>query len=196
LIFVGSIVSDRSVPFLSSYCASKAAVKGLSEALRVELMLEKAPIAVTLIKPSAMDTPFFDHALTRMGKRPAPVPPVYDPALVAEAIVHCATHPEREMVVGGGGKLMTALETFAGPLLDWYAVKTPDQQHTEEPKSADAPNALEEPVREPSHSRSDFHGRSFSLYTTMRRHPRMAAAMASGGALVAAGLAGRKRLFR
>ncbi|HEY3013245.1 MAG TPA: SDR family oxidoreductase, partial [Gemmatimonadales bacterium] len=62
LINLGSIVSDRAIPLQGAYSASKHAVKGFTDALRMELEEEGAPISVTLIKPSAIDTPYFQHA--------------------------------------------------------------------------------------------------------------------------------------
>jgi NAD(P)-dependent dehydrogenase (short-subunit alcohol dehydrogenase family) len=173
LICVGSALSDRAVPLQSAYCAAKHAVKGLVESLRVELAHEGSEVQVTLVKPSSINTPLFENALTKTGRKPKPIAPVYAPGIVADAIVHCAEHREREMVVGGGGKLLTAMEGFAGPVLDWFQEKTAFQgQQTQEPESAAAPNNLRQPVAGTARSEGDFGGRRFSLYTWMRLHPR------------------------
>ncbi|RYG21265.1 SDR family NAD(P)-dependent oxidoreductase, partial [bacterium] len=58
IINVGSVESEVAVPLQGIYAASKHALKGYTEALRVELADEGAPISVTLIKPSAINTPF------------------------------------------------------------------------------------------------------------------------------------------
>ena len=59
LINVGSEVSEAVVPILGMYSASKHAVKGFTDALRIELeRVDKAPVSVTLIQPTAVDTPF------------------------------------------------------------------------------------------------------------------------------------------
>ena len=47
----------------TGYSASKHAVKGYVDSLRLELMHEKAPVSVTLIQPSGINTPFVDKAL-------------------------------------------------------------------------------------------------------------------------------------
>lgn len=62
IINIGSTLSDRAIPIQGMYCASKHAVKGFTDALRMELEAENAPISVTLIKPSAIDTPYKEHA--------------------------------------------------------------------------------------------------------------------------------------
>jgi NAD(P)-dependent dehydrogenase (short-subunit alcohol dehydrogenase family) len=62
LINLGSVASDQAIPLQGMYCASKHAIKGFTDALRMELEEEGAPISVTLIKPAAIDTPFPQHA--------------------------------------------------------------------------------------------------------------------------------------
>ena len=79
LINIGSTLSDRAIPIQGMYCASKHAVKGFTDALRMELEAEGAPISVTLIKPSAIDTPYKDHAKNHLGVLPQNPPPVYSP---------------------------------------------------------------------------------------------------------------------
>ena len=89
LINVGSVLSDRAIPVQGVYSASKHAVKGFTDALRMELEEEGAPVSVTLIKPSTIDTPYTKHAKNLLeDKEPALPPPVYAPETVAEAILH------------------------------------------------------------------------------------------------------------
>ena len=101
LIVTGSIASDMPSPVLSAYTASKHAVKGYVDSLRLELMHEKAPVSVSLIQPSGINTPFVDKALNQMNARAMIPPPIYSPDLVAEAILHAAQTPTRDMIVGG-----------------------------------------------------------------------------------------------
>lgn len=100
LINVGSISSEMPAPILSAYTASKFAVKGFTDSLRLELMHEDAPVSVTLIKPSGIHTPFGEHAHNYMMARSQVPPPVYHPKLVANAILHSAEHPTRDVLVG------------------------------------------------------------------------------------------------
>ncbi len=101
IVNVSSGLGDRAVPLQSAYCAAKHAVNGLSEAVRTELEHDGLPIRVSVIKPASIDTPFFHHAKSRMDAAPKPMPPVYDPSLVAAAILYAAIHPVRELPVGG-----------------------------------------------------------------------------------------------
>jgi short-subunit dehydrogenase len=113
LINVGSTVSDRAIPLQGAYSASKHAVKGFTDALRMELEEEGTPISVTLIKPGSIDTPFTDHAKSYLERKPNLPPPVYAPENVAEAILHAAENPVRDLFVGSGGKGISAMGHYA-----------------------------------------------------------------------------------
>ena len=64
MINVGSALSDRAIPLQGGYCAAKHALKAFTDALRMELEEQGLPIAVTLVKPASIDTPFFEKART------------------------------------------------------------------------------------------------------------------------------------
>ena len=120
LINIGSVVSDRAIPLQGAYSASKHAVKGFTDALRMELEEEGAPVSVTLIKPSTIDTPYFQHAKNYMEVQPKPPAPVYAPEVVANAILRAAEHPIRDITIGGGGRLLTAMGSALPRLTDFY----------------------------------------------------------------------------
>lgn len=105
IINVGSEVSDRAVPLLGMYSASKQAVKGFTDALRMELEKAKVPVSVSLVKPSAINTPFPEHGKNYMAEEPALPPPMYAPEVAAEVILHCAEHPVRDIYAGARAKL-------------------------------------------------------------------------------------------
>jgi hypothetical protein len=118
IINVGSVLSDRAVPLQSTYCATKHAVKGFTEAVRLELEYERSGVHLTLIKPAVINTPYYNHARSRMRVEPRAMFPVYEPSLVAEAIIHAATHPVRDIVVGDGGKFLCVLQRLSPALVD------------------------------------------------------------------------------
>lgn len=93
-IAMSSMGAVRAMPLQSAYCASKHAVEGFVEALRVELAAEGIPIT-----DDAQHT-FFDKARQKLGVKPVAPPLVYDPDLAADAIIYAAEHPVRDMVVG------------------------------------------------------------------------------------------------
>jgi short-subunit dehydrogenase len=118
LINIGSEVSDKAAPLQGIYSASKHAVKGWTDALRMELEYEGAPVSVTLIKPGAIDTPYPEHARNYMEDQPKHAPPVYAPESVADAILHAATTPVRDLFVGSGAKLFSVMSELAPRLSD------------------------------------------------------------------------------
>ena len=103
-------------PIQGAYCASKHAVKGFTDALRMELEHDGAPISVTLIKPSSIDTPYRQHAKNYMREEPRNPPPVYAPQPVAEAILYAAERPIRDVYVGGAGRALS-VGAFVAPRL-------------------------------------------------------------------------------
>lgn len=100
LITLGSIASDLPSPALGAYAASKHAIKAYVETLRMELHADGVPIAVTLIKPSGIDTPIAQHAANHGPGKALVPPPTYAPELVADAILHAAEHPRRDITIG------------------------------------------------------------------------------------------------
>lgn len=194
IINVGSTLSETSIPLQGIYSASKHAVKGFTDALRLELEAEKAPVSVTLIKPGAIDTPYVRHARNYMDVEPMNPPPVYAPDTVAEAILHCATHPERDLFVGGGGKFLAAQGYYAPRLSDKYKERfMTEQQRSDRPTDPLEHRGLYEPSGELD-ERGGYPGRVFesSLYTKASMHPGLTAALAVGaGVAVAALLRGR-----
>jgi short-subunit dehydrogenase len=118
LINISSVTGERGVPLLATYSAAKHGIVGFCEALRVELDHERAGVSVTTILPYGINTPFFNHARSKLGVLPRPTPPAYEPAAVAEAIVWAAEHPTREIVVGGAGKCVVLLQRLSPALLD------------------------------------------------------------------------------
>jgi NAD(P)-dependent dehydrogenase (short-subunit alcohol dehydrogenase family) len=101
IIGVSSVEGVRAVPLHGPYTASKFALRAFYDCLRMELAQEGAPIAVTTILPASIDTPFFEHARSKLGAMVKPPPPVYAPEVVAASIVYAAAHPRREIPVGG-----------------------------------------------------------------------------------------------
>jgi short-subunit dehydrogenase len=134
LVNVGSEVSEAVVPLLGMYSASKHAVKGFTDALRVELEeVEGAPVSVTLIQPTAVDTPFPQHARNYMDQEPKLPTPQIEPEQVAQAILHAAAHPTRDKKVGAMATVNTLVSKFAPGLADRMTAKQEDRQQYQEP---------------------------------------------------------------
>ena len=87
--------------FSGMYAASKHAVKGFTDALRIEVeRIDQAPVSITLIQPTAVDTPFDQHARNYMDKEPNLPTPMIKPEDVADAILKAATKPTPNIKVG------------------------------------------------------------------------------------------------
>ena len=191
LINVGSVVSDVAVPLQGFYSASKHAVKGFTDSLRMETEDEGAPVSITLIKPAAIDTPYTQHAGNYLGDKPTHAPPVYDPNLVAGAILHAAEHPERDLFVGGGAKVMSTLGRYAPRAADKYMEKVL-LPATHSGKPDDAPHDGVHHHSFGGQERGDYEGmvRKRSAYTSAAMHPVIASALGLGVTFALAALAG------
>jgi short-subunit dehydrogenase len=143
LINVGSEVSDAVIPLQGMYSASKHAVKGFTDALRIEVCdLDKAPVAITLIQPTAVNTPYPQHARNYMDREPKLPTPQIDPKKVADAILNAATKPTRDVKVGLMSKINTTMAKIAPALGEKIAAKQADRQQYDQPPSRDPEGGL------------------------------------------------------
>jgi NAD(P)-dependent dehydrogenase (short-subunit alcohol dehydrogenase family) len=190
LINMGSVASDRAFSIEGMYSASKHAVKGFTDALRVELEKEGAPISVTLIKPTAIATPLPHHGANYLPDEPTLPPPVYAPELVARAILHCAEHPERDLFVGGAAKAMASAGTLAPRLMDRVEKAVMFREHHSGwPARPNRQGNLYQPSHELA-ERGSFPRHVFerSAYTSARMHPLLTGAAVLGAGLAVGGL--------
>jgi short-subunit dehydrogenase len=198
IINVASALAVRSVPLQSAYCAAKHGIRGFAESLRMELQHERLSISVTTLMPSSINTPLFQHARSKMGVLPKPIPPIYQPRVVAQAVLHAAEHPEKEVVVGGGGKMLDMLQRVAprsaGSLLLRVGKSVEKQRSSKPDEGADnlfTPSTGTGSVDGPYGQRA----KSTSFYTThLEQHPnRIRVLMAAG---VGLGIASARRSRR
>jgi short-subunit dehydrogenase len=189
LINLGSEVSEAAVPLQGMYVASKHAVKGFTDALRMELEKEGAPISVTLVKPAAIDTMFTVHAKNYMEVEPKLPPPIYAPELVAEAILDAAQNPKRDVYVGGAAKA-NALGAFHLPrLFDKLGESQMwDQQRSKKPSRWLRRDALHSPDEKAELQQRLGMGdvAETSPYTRVTRSKPLRYALLGGGVLAAA----------
>ncbi|HTK33712.1 MAG TPA: SDR family oxidoreductase [Caulobacteraceae bacterium] len=197
LINVGSVLSDQALPIQGVYSAAKHAVKGFTNALRMELIRSHPKISVTLIKPSVLDTPYKEHARNYTGHPASSPPPVYDPALAAEAILYAAEHRTREITVGGGGAAFALfgqlIPSLAEPLFAWAAPLL--QRDRAAGHARDSEN-----LRRPGRDLSERTGaypfvRRTSWYTRAQMNPELTAGLlAAGGTFLWLALTTRRAL--
>jgi short-subunit dehydrogenase len=199
LVNVGSVLSERAVPLQGMYCATKHAVKGFTDALRMEVEEAGLPVSVSLVKPASIATPFYDVARNYMDRRPRPVPPVYAPEVAARAILACATRPTRELYAGGAAKALAASEKVAPRLTDRVMERALFRLQRDDERPKHRRGNLDDAL---DHSRSAGGGPSAGTWRSTARTPRprrgaaapglIAGLVAAGlGAALAAGLRGR-----
>lgn len=130
LIMVDSLAGLAPQPYTSAYVASKSAVHGFAESLRMELSLEKATgIHVCTVLPSSIDTPLFQHAANFTGREVKALDPVNPPEKVAEAIVSVARRPRRAVLVGKGARLAAAQHAVAPGMYEKAAARHVHRDH-------------------------------------------------------------------
>jgi NAD(P)-dependent dehydrogenase (short-subunit alcohol dehydrogenase family) len=118
IINVSSGLGERSIPLQSIYCTAKHGVNGFTEALRVEMERDNTGINVTCVMPAAINTPFYEHARSKLGVKPQPVRPVYPVEVVSETILFACEHPRRDLYAGGAGKMFGVGEALSPKMLD------------------------------------------------------------------------------
>lgn len=183
IINLGSIASDSAIPLQGMYSATKHAVKGFTDALRMETQADRLPVSVTLIKPSATDTPYPRHAKNYLVDEPANPSPLYAPEVVAQTILRCAEQPCGEVIVGGVGKLMSLAGKYTPRLRDWiFETALIPAQHSGTAVRGNQHSSLENPTNELKErgGKTQTTFRS-SLYTHASFHPVMSALMLLGG---------------
>jgi NAD(P)-dependent dehydrogenase (short-subunit alcohol dehydrogenase family) len=160
IVQVGSALGYRAIPLQSAYCGAKHAVNGFTESVRCELLHDGSRVRITVVQMPAVNTPQFSWVLSRLPRRPQPVPPIYQPEVAAKGIVFAADHPGRkEHWVGASTVGTIVAQKIAAPLLDRYLARTGyDSQQTNEPADASQPNNLWQPVDQAPGSDHGAHG--------------------------------------
>jgi NADP-dependent 3-hydroxy acid dehydrogenase YdfG len=188
IVQVGSALAYRPIPLQAPYCAAKHAIKGFTESLRTELLHGGSSVQMTMVELPAHNTPQFSWGRAKLPKHPQPVSPIFQPEVAAEAIVHVAKHPRREVVVGWPAVKAVYGERIAPGLADLALARNGfDAQQIDEPLEGERPGNLFEPVPGDfaAHGRFDDQAksRSWLLEADLRRGPLTVAAL---GVLAAA----------
>ncbi|MCB8874181.1 SDR family oxidoreductase [Acidisoma silvae] len=173
IVNVCSGVVFHGLPLMTSYSGAKAAVRGFGQALRIELLFEKSRIRVSTVFPPAVNTPFFAHAISHMGWPARPVPPVYQPDVIARGIYMAARSGRPEMTISGTVACFALLSRIA-PIWTGAVIRRlgVDGQRSREDAAVEQAQPT---VFAPSDQASCVHGvfgrkaRRWSLQMTLRR---------------------------
>ena len=189
IINLGSVLSDRTIIKQPAYSAAKAAVRSMTEGVRMDVEREGLPISVTLIKPAGMHSPFPEHGRNHMDEPPGTPQVIYDPRLVADAILFAAEHQRRQLYVGGFGFTLTVLARLfpriTDRIMEIAMVRT--QQSPEDPGDPAARDNLFEPRKDGSieGSQTNFVRRR-SRFLQAQKHPLAATALLAGAGVAGA----------
>jgi len=171
LIGIGASTSKFPMPLQSTYVASAWALKGFYDTLRLEQQHEESGVQVSFIMPSSTNTPFYEHAKTYLGVKPGPLPPVYEPGAVADAIIYAAHRPVRDLQVGPGALLALA-EGIWPRVADAYIKRVAfDRQLSYQPKAPDAPNNLWQPMTGQGAIEGGYQSVPVEPFSWLQTHP-------------------------
>jgi NADP-dependent 3-hydroxy acid dehydrogenase YdfG len=187
VIQIGSALVYRSIPLQSAYCGSKAAMRGFTDSLRCELHHDRSRVKVSMIQLPAVNTPQFDVVRTRLPNHPQPVPPIYQPEVIAKAALWVAEHPVRELWVGWSTAKAIVGQFFIPGLLDRYLGRIGYRaQQAAEPVAPGRPDNVEAPLpgERGAHGDFDARARGRSLEVWLRRRRNLLAAATVGVAAV------------
>lgn len=202
IVQVGSALGARAIPLQSAYCGGKHAINGFTESLRTELLHEGSKVRVTVVQMPAVNTPQFSWVLSRLGRHPQPVPPIYQPEVAARGVLHALDHPRRKQYWVGASTVATIAGQRVMPaLLDRYLARTGyDSQQTDQAVSPERPANLWEPAD--GRSGHDYgahgvfdakaHGHSPQFWATRHRRSLVGAGLTA--TLLAASSWGRRHL--
>lgn len=190
IVLVGSALAYRGIPLQAPYCGAKHAMKGFFESLRTELRHRGSAVHVTMVQLPGLNTPQFDHCLSKMPRHPMPVPPIYQPEVPARAIYWAAHNRRRELYVGFSTVYTIIGNKLAPWLAERYLARTAvDGQQTDQPfdgtKAANLFDPVDSDHDEGAHGGFDDKAHTRSPQAWLSRH-RFASGLAAAGVASAA----------
>jgi hypothetical protein len=173
IVQIGSALAYRSIPLQSAYCGAKHAIQGFTDSLRSELIHDGSRIHITTLQLPAVNTPQFSWIKCRMPRHPQPVPPIYQPEVIARAAYWAAHHRRRELWIGWSAVKAIIGQKLIPGLIDRYLASVGYRaQQTDEPLSRNRPNNLHSPLPGDygAHGAFDRTARVFSVQSWMDRN--------------------------
>jgi NAD(P)-dependent dehydrogenase (short-subunit alcohol dehydrogenase family) len=185
IVQVGSALAYRSIPLQSAYCAAKHAVAGFTESLRTELLHDDSRIRLNIVQLPAVNTPQFDWVKSRLPNRAQPVPPIYQPEVVARGIYWAAHHDRDELRIGFSTWIAIVADKVAPGLADRYLARRGyEAQQTGETADPSRPDNLWNPLAGDFGARGRFgaqaRARSLQLWFTTHRRSLTLAFLVTG----------------
>jgi NAD(P)-dependent dehydrogenase (short-subunit alcohol dehydrogenase family) len=189
VVQVGSALAYRSIPLQSAYCGAKHAIAGFTDSVRSELLHARSKVRISMVHAPAINTPQFDWCENHMGFEAQPVPPIFQPEVIADAIWVAARHPRREIYLGWPTVMAIAAQRLVPGIADRYlASHGYTAQHTDERHDPARPSNLFAPVSgdHGAHGRFDDHAIAKSFVARATSWLGAAGVTAVAGAALAA----------
>jgi len=198
IIQIGSALAYRSIPLQAAYCGAKHGIMGFTDSIHCELLHDKSNVKITMVQLPAVNTPQFGWVKSRLKNKAQPVPPIYEPEVIADAVTWVTDHYRRELFIGLNTAIIIQGNKVFPALGDRYLGKTGyKSQQTNEPANPNRPNNVWEPVDETrdygAHGAFDKQAKRKSRQLWVDTHPGVLALAGSAGLL---GIAGGVALFR
>jgi len=160
IVQVGSALAHRAIPLQAAYCGAKHAIRGFTDALRSELVHDRIDIHLTMVQLPAVNTPQFRWCENKLDHAPQPVPPIYQPELIAELVHFAAYRRRREILIGEATiEAILAQQVVPGYLDRYLAGRAYAGQMTDAPARR-GPSNLFAPVPGDHGAHGDFDARA------------------------------------
>jgi hypothetical protein len=120
-----------------------------------------------------VNTPQFSWCRTKLAYHPQPVPPIFQPELIADAITFAAEHRRREIWLAWPAVEAIVSDKIAARIGDRYLAATSfSGQQTDQLVRADRPDNLFHPIAGDYGARGIFNARakSYSVLWTLSKH--------------------------
>ncbi|MBR9978159.1 MAG: SDR family NAD(P)-dependent oxidoreductase [Bacteroidetes bacterium] len=105
LVLISSTIGKRALPYNAVYCATKQALHGFADAIRLEM--KPWDVHVGVVCPARTATAFFERMTYAVPQKSRRNIPTDSPETVARAVMHCVRLRRREVVVSMVGKLFS-----------------------------------------------------------------------------------------
>ena len=129
-----------------------------------------------------------------MPFKPRPLPPIYHPKIVSDAILYAAENPVTDLVAGGAGLGVVFAERFSPRVTDWVTEKVGFVgQTSDEPQTGEFAGSLFEPISGFDTVEGSFSDEQLNSdpYTWLKTHPQTKNNLLLAGGIIGGFLAWR-----
>jgi NAD(P)-dependent dehydrogenase (short-subunit alcohol dehydrogenase family) len=202
IVQVGSALSYVSIPLQSAYCGAKHAINGFTNSIWIELRHDHSNVQISSAQLPAVNTPQFTWGRNKMPRKARPVPPIYQPEVIAEAVYWLAHHDRRELWIGGSTVRAILGAKLAPWLAQWDLARMGyESQMRDERRDPNQPDNLFEPADAGkdygAHGAFDTRSieKSYETWTAEHKGVVAAATAGAGAGAAAIGFAATLALF-